>query len=206
MGHHDHGVVLGFKTPDDPQNLAGELRIQSGGGFVKTKHLRAQSQGTGNGHPLLLSAGELIGIAALLLQQTYLVKKLQCLFLQGARVTLLQKLGSQHHVFQHGVLGKQVEILEHQAEMKPVLANLFLRQAAVVEKLAIHPDFSLIRSFQEIQAAKQGGLAAAGGTDNSQHLPLFQRKTDASEYVHRAEALFDILYFQNCHGSTSEIV
>ena len=62
VGYDDHGGFLLGKAADDLQHLAGQLRIQCGGGLVKAENVRMQRQCAGNGHPLLLTAGELVGI------------------------------------------------------------------------------------------------------------------------------------------------
>ena len=62
MGDDDHGGVPLGQAPDDLQHLAGELWVQGRGGLVKAENVRVQSQGPGDGYPLLLATGELVGI------------------------------------------------------------------------------------------------------------------------------------------------
>ena len=61
MGDDDHGGLLLGQGADHPQHLAGELRVQGRGGLVKAEDIGAEGQGPGDGHPLLLAAGELVG-------------------------------------------------------------------------------------------------------------------------------------------------
>ena len=62
VGHHDHGGAAAGQLADDPQHLAGKLRVQGGGGLVEAQHVRLHAQGPGDGHTLLLAAGELMGV------------------------------------------------------------------------------------------------------------------------------------------------
>ena len=113
------------------------------------------------------------------------------------------KLTGQGDVFQRGVLGEQVETLEHHAEMEALFAYLRFRAGGgvvrVKEFLATDGDDALIRGLQEVQAAQQSSLAAAGGTNDGQCLPLFQREADVLQNMGVAEVLFDVLYVQNSH-------
>ena len=82
-------------------------------------------------------------------------------------------------------------------EMQLILTDLLLRSCR--EGFSVHEDFSLVGGFQEIQTPQQGGFTAAGGTDDGQNLPFFQRKTDTFQNVGVAETFFNIVYLQNCH-------
>ena len=64
VGDDDHGGLLLRQGADDLQNLAGELRVQGGGGLIKAEDVRGQGQGPGDGDPLLLAAGELVGVVS----------------------------------------------------------------------------------------------------------------------------------------------
>ncbi|MNN94578.1 hypothetical protein D3C81_2132290 [compost metagenome] len=57
VGDHHHGHALGGKPLHYIQHLADHFRVKSRSGFVKQEHIRLHSQRTGNGNPLLLSAG-----------------------------------------------------------------------------------------------------------------------------------------------------
>ena len=105
----------------------------------------------------------------------------------------------QTDVLQRRVLGEEVEVLEHQAEVEAILTDLLIAQhvliTAVKDCLVCHADRAVIGGFQEGQTTKQGGLSAAGRTDDRQHVALFQRKADTLENHGFAEALFNIFYF-----------
>ena len=97
------------------------------------------------------------------------------------------------------VLGEEVEILEYQAEVEPLLADIPLRLGrgvrCVKDHAALHGNGAVIRPLQEVQAAEQGGLARAGGTDDGEGLALFQGKADIAEDLGVPEVLLNVLDF-----------
>ena len=56
------------------------------------------------------------------------------------------------------------------------------------ELLAIYQNFACIGSLQEIQTPQQGGLAAAGRTDNGENLAFFQTEADTLQNLGLAKA------------------
>ena len=91
--------------------------------------------------------------------------------------------------------------------MQPLAANftLLLRIGVVVveERFVVHHDLSLVGDGQEIEAAQQRRLAAAGA-DDGDRLALFKRKIDALEDDGvLTEAFFQISDFQNRHIAAS---
>ena len=79
------------------------------------------------------------------------------------RAFLRQKLACQHHILQRGVLGEQVEVLEHQTEMQPLFADGLLALGAGVggapQRFARDGDRAGVGRLQKVQAAQQRGLA-----------------------------------------------
>ena len=82
VGHDDHGGLAVGKVPQNAQHLAGQLRVQRAGRLVEAEDIRVQGQGAGNGHALLLAAGQLMRVVARPLRQAHLGQKLLCLLLQ----------------------------------------------------------------------------------------------------------------------------
>ena len=113
------------------------------------------------------------------------------------------QLPGQRHVLQRRILGEQIEALEHQAEMQPLFPDITFGAGAVIrrvkQRFAADGNHALVRRLQKVQAPQQRGLAAAGGADNAQGLPLLQREADVRQYGSVAEVLFDVLYVQNRH-------
>ena len=128
MGNDDHGGLSVGEVPQDAEDFAGQLRVKGAGGLIEAEDVRVERQCAGDGHPLLLTAGELVGVVACPLRQAHLGQQVTGLCFQlgvdglfvGLVVGLLlrQKLPRQHHVFQRGVLGEEVEVLEHEAEVE----------------------------------------------------------------------------------------
>ena len=84
--------------------------------------------------------------------------------------------------------------------MQPVLADFVV--AAGCQHLAVYKNLAFIRCFEEIQTSQQSGLAAAGGADDGQNQPLFQREADSLQKNGAAEAFFDVIHLQDCHALT----
>ena len=168
-----------------------------------------EGQGPGDGHPLLLAAGELTGVVVRAVTQTHLGQQLPALGLDllqdllpvGFEVGpfLAEELLGQGDVPQGGVLGEQVEGLEHQAEMEPLFPHLALPLGGgivgVEQSVPLDDDLPLVGGLQKVQAPQQGGLAAAGGADDGQSLALLQVKADVLQHPGRAKVLFNMMYF-----------
>ena len=92
----------------------------------KAQHFRIQCQRTGDGHTLLLTAGELEGIIFQLVGKSHLVQKLPTQLVQLLGCAFFQQGRGQGHILEGIILREQIEILEHQTEMQPVLADLLL--------------------------------------------------------------------------------
>ena len=114
VGHHDDQPILGDLL-EQVHDLDRSLAVQSAGGLVGQEDLRVVDQGPGNGHPLHLAAGELVGLFVGLIAQPYLLQG--CL---GPAAPLLPGYAGQGqgqlHVGQHGLVGDQVVALEYEAD------------------------------------------------------------------------------------------
>ena len=208
VGDDDHGGLLLGQVPDDLEHLAGELRVQGGGGLVKAEDIRVERQGPGDGHPLLLAAGELAGVVAGPLGEAHFGQQLPAFgldLLQNLLFVLLevglllgQQFPGQGHVFQRRVLGKEVEGLKYQAEVEALFPHLALPLGGgivcVEDDRPAHRDGAAVGLFQKVEAAQQGGLAAARGADDGQGLALFQGEADVLQHPGGAEMFFDVMY------------
>ncbi len=70
MGDDQHGHSGLRQFLHDAEDFANQFRIQSGGGFVEEQDLGVHGQGSGDGDPLLLAAGQLVGIGVRLFRQS----------------------------------------------------------------------------------------------------------------------------------------
>ena len=57
------------------------------------------------------------------------------------------------------------------------------RDRGIKKCFAIYPDNSVIRMFQKVQAAQQGGLAGAGRAQNGNNVSLFHTQVHAVQDV-----------------------
>ena len=217
MSDHDHGAVTGFQTADDRKHLPRQLGVEGGGGLVEAEDVGGHTQGSGDGHALLLTARKLAGVGVGLLRKPHAGKKclglladggvllrlegaggVAALFLaDGLDLVLQGEGGGQHEILHDGVLGEEVEGLEDQTEVQAVAADLGIGQGVLVgcvqKKLAAHRNAALVGGLEEVETAEQGGLAAARGADDGQHVPLVQGQVDALQHLDTAEALADAL-------------
>ena len=97
-------------------DLVGAGRIQIAGGLVAEDHLGLVHQGAGDGHPLLLPAGELVGAMALPVGEAD-VSQGGFGRLSGYRPLLACVLGGQHDVLDGREAGHQVEGLKDEAHL-----------------------------------------------------------------------------------------
>ncbi len=123
--------------------------------------------------------------------------RLRNVLLVLATPLLGQQLPGEGDILQGRVLGEEVEVLEYQAEVKPLLADVLLRLGGgvrgVKDDAALHGNGAMIRPFQEVQTTEQSRLAGTGGTDDGEGLPLLQGKTDIAEDLRVPEVLFNVL-------------
>ena len=133
-----------------PSKMATRVQIPS-----ITLIRRVRSQRPGDGHPLLLAAGELGGIGTCLFLQTHQIQQFQRLFLSlGLGYT--GKLHGEADIFQTGTLHQQVEALEDHADFFPGLPQLLGGDGT-------HTGLAVRLLFHPRQLLTVDGDAAAGG-------------------------------------------
>ena len=194
VGDQHHGHATFGQGLNHTQHFAGELRVERGGHFVEQHHLRLHRQRAGDRHTLLLAARELLGVRLCLVGQAHL--------LQGAggdlaglgRGHVLHGLGGECDVLLHGEVGEQVVALEHDAH---VLAQLAQVDGRVVHGMAADLDGAAVDDLQPVDAAQRGALARAAFADDGHHLALRDGEGHPLEHLVAAEALVDVLEFDN---------
>ncbi len=67
----------------------------------------------------------------------------------------------------------------------------------------VQADLAALDRIQPVDAAEQGGLAAARRADQANHLVLVDREVEAAQHRVLAVALVDIAHLQEGHGSAS---
>ena len=155
MGHQYHGDACGGQPLNHVQHFLHHFRVKGRGRLIKQHHFRLHGQGTSNGYPLLLSAGEGAGIHILLFQHAYAVQQFlslgDCLFLRH----FLHGHGGVDHVLHHRFMRKQVEVLEYHADpladnvgIHKVMLGDFFHQATILRPfLGVEQIFFLQQIF-----------------------------------------------------------
>ena len=173
---------MGYKNGGDPRllldpaNLLPGLEpqpgIQIGKGLVQQQDLRHLHKRPGNGHPLLLTAGKLVGLPGQervdLHQSGSLQHPLPHLFL-GQSVRALPVFQREADVLLHRQVGVQGIVLEHKAHA-PVLR----RQVGHI--VLPKEDSAGGRLFQAAEHIQRGAFAAAGGPQQTDQLPIGDSK------------------------------
>ena len=92
---------------------------------------------------------------------------------------------------------EQVELLEHHAHAQQLFGGTLAVGADQIN--AVVEDLSSRGPFQQVQAAQEGGLAAAGGAYDGHHLSRLDVNVDALEHLVLAEALLKPLNADHTH-------
>ena len=147
---HGLGLVVGHIDGGDarlllnPANLRAhsypKLGIQVAQRLIKQQYTGLQHQGTGQGHPLLLAAGELVGHPLLHALQAHQLENLGDLLPDGGFVQLpqLQAVG---YVVIDIVMGQQGVALEHHGGV-PLVGG------QGIDGLTAQVDFALVGAFK----------------------------------------------------------
>ena len=200
MGDDNAGHPPVHQPADDRQHLVHHGGVQGRGGLVKEDDLRLHCHAPGNGGPLLLASGELGGHIVRPLRHTHLGQALHgqvdgILFGQA-----LELHGGHHHVLQHRLVGKQVEGLVHHAHLP---ADLVQRSALGGDLLAVDKYSPPSGLLQQIDAAQECALSAAGGPNDRDTVPFFNVYIDVLKYKIAAEALGKALDMNYRHQAAS---
>ena len=146
MGDDDHGdAQLAVDLTDKAEDLLGGAGIEGRGGLVTQQHLGIGGQRTGDGHTLLLTAGELGGIGLGLIGQAHqlqqFVSPFHRLFLAYAR-----QFHGETDVLQARPLHQQIEVLEDHGDLPPRLPQL--GRGHGVQTLSVDHHFALRGTLQ----------------------------------------------------------
>ena len=156
------------------QHLPAALRVQHGGGLVKNKDIRLQSQNPGNGNALLLPAGQELGRT--------LFKAAHAYALQSAAHFFRNILFRRAEVSQ-----PKGDILLHQRGDELIVRVLKYHAAGPADLPQVgaslrvqprHGQFSALHRDQRLQMAGKSGLAAAVAAQQGNQLPPLYRKGD----------------------------
>eukprot|EP01022_Parablepharisma_sp_SALTPOND_P021562 TRINITY_DN427_c3_g1_i1.p1 TRINITY_DN427_c3_g1~~TRINITY_DN427_c3_g1_i1.p1 ORF type:complete len:882 (+),score=278.44 TRINITY_DN427_c3_g1_i1:1771-4416(+) len=200
MRDHDHGHAAPGKILHHRQHFAHQLRVQCRGRLVEQHQLGPHGQCAGNRHALLLATGKFRRIGIGLARQPHPGQQGQCLFLHIGATALLHHHRAFHDVLQRRHVGEQVEALEHHAAGQALAGDLAVRQfdqlvatPAIAQQFTADPDGTAVDAFQLVDAAQEGTLARAGGTDDAGHRAGLDLQVHALERVEAAIVFMDLM-------------
>ena len=174
-----------------------ELCVQVGQRLVEEQQLGLGSNCTGDGHALLLTAGKLVGVAILQLVDTHELKGLHYLFLYLGMRHLFD-LQTECNVVVNGHVGPQSVALEYQIQV--TLAGFHIVSIGSVDYLfAINGHNAVLGLLKAGYYAQSGGLAAAGGAQQSHKVAIFDYQVQVAQNVVIAEIFIDIFKFYSTH-------
>ncbi len=155
-------------------HVLAQLEVQRGERLVQQQHLRTVHERAGDGHALLLSAGE-AGDAALL--KAGEGDELEHL------VDLLLDLGPGYALFpqREGDVLKDVQMGEEGVALENGV-DVALVGRHVLDVLAEEDDIALIGALKARDQAQRRGLAAAGGTQQRQKLVVIDIEIDIVQH------------------------
>ena len=181
---------------DSLKNFPCKLRIKSRGRFVKEHADRIHGERAGDGHALLLAAGELAGELVGVLEKADAIEQLQTAFGGFFAVAAEHLHLSEHEVFADREVRKEFEVLENHADTAAQLGQVRLR---VAHGDAIDDDLALLEGFECVDGLDERGFAGTGRAANNDDFALLDLDRAILEDLEVAVPLADVFDFNHCH-------
>lgn len=200
MRYDDHRQPLFGQPAHNIKHFTDHLRIERARRLVKQQHFRLHGERAGDGHTLLLPAGELGRPCVDIRRHADLRQVLHGGLLGLLTAALERRDLPGDAVVERGHIVEQVEALEHHANLRAVLDEVKVLGRDVlpmVEHLAGG------RRLKQVDAAQHRALAGAGRADNAHDLALFHAEVDVAQDGMVAELLLQMYQLDHivCHGS-----
>ena len=166
VAHQNNGgMLIAVVIPDIGHQVLPAGRVQSGGGLVQHQHLGLHGDDARQGHPALLTAGELKGgFFQLVIPDAHQAGRLP-----DAGIQLIPPLahvgGAKSDVLVYGLLEQLIfRILEHQAHLKAHIPDLFRLRPNIFS-----PQQHLAAGGlqQSVEMLDEGGFTGAGVADDA---------------------------------------
>ena len=185
VGDDHHGHALQCQALHNFQHLAHHFGVEGGGRLVKEHHFRLHAQSADDGHTLLLSAGELVGVGLGTVGKAHSLQKLHGLGFRLLTGHFVEHEGCAGQIVQHGHVGEQIELLEHHAHLLPmqIQVGVLIGQVSAVKN-----NIAGRGGLQHIQAAQEGGFTGTGRADYTQHITFVDGGGDALQDFYAFEA------------------
>ena len=187
MGNANHRHTAPSQFLHQFQYLAHHLGVQGRGRFIEEQHVGVHGQRPHNGNTLFLAAGEHVGIGVGLIGQTDTLQQLHGFGVGFLLLHQPQANGSQCNILLHRQMGEKVEVLEHHAHLLAHTVDVF-----IVDFLAVEDDLTAVGFLQAVEAAQEGGLAAAGRSHQYDAIALVDGQVHAAQHLQAAEMLLQI--------------
>ena len=178
MGDDQHGDAGVGQLLHQLQDLADHFGVQRGGRLIEEDDVRVHGQGAGNGDALLLAAGQALGVGVGLVGQADAGQQLFGALVSFLLVLQLEQGGGQAEVLLDRQVREEVEVLEHHPHLLADGINV-----AVIDLDALKLDGAAGGDLQPVQAAQEGGLAAAGRADQADHVAAVDVDVDALQDI-----------------------
>ena len=174
---HNHDGALFDHALHELLDRQGRDRVEGRAGAVEQDDVRMHGERTGDAQTLLLTTGERKGtLVQLVLNLVPQGGAAQRLLDQGIEILLATQavtLGREHDVLVDRLV-ERVRLLEHHADRTAQVVEVLLARvdvAPIVDDLALDAA-TLDLAIDEVQAAQERGLAAAGRSMNAVISPL----------------------------------
>ena len=176
VGHHHHGGAQGVDALQQGHDLQGAGGVQVAGGLVGHDGAGIVHQGPGDGHSLLLAAGQLIREPAALAVQPHQAQHIgdAAFDLPGGGP---HRPHGQAQIVVHGFVADQAEILEDHPHGAAHQGNLTPGDVAHGEAVDHHPAPGGHQLAG--QQLDDGGLSAAGGAHQEHEFSVLNLKRNA---------------------------
>ena len=199
MGHDHHRHALARQQLHDLQHLPHQLGVQRGSGLVKQHDLGLHGQRPGNGHPLLLAAGQAGRHGMGFFGQAHLLQQRHGFGLRLFPGNTAHLARADGDVVNHRQVGKQVERLEHHADIFPQMVKRHLAQhpAVVDQRASADLDPALLGCFQPVATAQESTFPGPAGPDDHHHLRGLNIEINAFQHGVVAKRLAQAAYADN---------
>jgi len=167
--HHGH-AVLG-QILHAAQHFVDHFRVEGGGGFVEQHGAGLHGERAGDGDTLLLPAGNLARALGGLTRDAHAAEQ----FHRQIRGLLLAHAPDldrrEGHVFKHGQVRVQVELLEDHADFRPHGSDVAADHAPVLDEVLrdLDPPAVGVAGHEPRDMAHQGRFSGTGRADERDH-------------------------------------
>ena len=200
MGHIHHGdAVLPLDFLDFKAHAFPQLGVQVGQGLVQQQQGGLCHQGAGQGHALLLAAGQLAGNALGVLNQVHGLQHTFDLLPDGGLIHFFDGQGI-GHIVEHGHVGPHSVGLKHHAD---VALFRLEKHLAAGHHLVIEQHAAGGGLLKACDNAQHGGLAAARGPQQGNKFAIGKGCVESVQHDRIAKAFGDILDGYTCHNAFS---